>query len=155
MGVRRDRLKDRERGMEKQLQQPSAAQPAGISFFFIFFINISFFFSSSVCVLTEDCWLCLADCCMLHVPVELSHTLRASPRCSAVCIRWTLADRFSLPPSHKPPSVIHIYMNTLLSSCFYAYYFLSCGPNRSASSISAEGGKKTTAVNIFFLLQAS
>lgn len=141
-GKERQAERQRERGMEKQLQQPSAAQPAGISFFFSFFFkNISFFFSSSVCALTEDCWLCLPDSCMLHVPVELSHTLQMSPLRSGICIRWTLADRFSLPPSHKPPSVIQIYMNTLLSSCFYAYYFLSCEANRPASSISAEGGK--------------
>ena len=83
--------------MEKQLQLPSAAQPAGT---FCFFFQV---FSSSVYWLGEGCCLCLPDSCMLHVPVELSHihihththththTLETSPLCSGVCISGSIS----------------------------------------------------------------
>lgn len=64
----KERRAERKRAMDKQLQLPSATQPAGISF--------SFFKILSAC--SVKCF-CLPDSCMLHVPVELSHTHTHTP----------------------------------------------------------------------------
>lgn len=131
MGVRRDGLK--ERAVDKQLQLPSATQPAGISF--------SFFQILSPC--SVKCF-CLPDSCMLHVPVELSHTHTYSYSSTLenvsshlVEYEYQMDSRTPFPPFALAQFFcleLNLDEDIIRHSYNQACYFIACRVNHPASS---------------------
>ena len=144
-------MRERERERERNGKTTPAAFSRSACWDFFFFFQV---FSSSVYWLGEDCCLCLPDSCMLHVPVELSHTythtqththfdtLETSPLCSGVCISGSISPPSALTQLSLCDPSPHEFAITRLF--FFTPYCLLIRPLRSQVAFAPRAAWQTS-----------